>query len=482
MVRVCGIPAAFICLVAFTSAITAQAQRYELGRRLRSFESAWESVPGADARKRTVTPLNHAVTAFFTFRLGEAGRAIDRARFALDDSLMPTSAQLWAESLAIFPATRLVDIEMHEIALDLNAFYDVPKPAEAEFLLRVSLKVAGKETSSQSLPIKELPLRCQISVKNTTEGDHCLHYEILQKKEKLAHGDLQVSFVSKLAERVESLKKIEAGGAETATERATLLATLRLVGKFMEGKTEETDYPITRLLREAELMGKSIKAREPFFKKDRSGEYWLSLSLRKDPESAERVFPLRVLTPAKWNDKVPTPLVVALHGAGGSENLFFDGYGNGKIARLCKERGWMLVAPRVSFNLSSSLGEVLDELHKRWPFHRNRVFIVGHSMGAAQALHAVSIEPRRYAAVIALGGSGTFKTTEELKKVPFYVGVGNQDFALSGARGLRDRLVKAGVEKVTYRELANIEHLGIVQQTLAEAFENLDAIAKMNWA
>jgi predicted esterase len=188
---------------------------------------------------------------------------------------------------------------------------------------------------------------------------------------------------------------------------------------------------------------------------------------------------MRVLIPAKWNEKSP-PLVVALHGAGGSENLFFDGHGNGKIVRLCQERSWMLVAPRVSFNLA--LADVLDELHNRWPFDQKCVFIIGHSMGAAQALHAVGTDPKRYAGVVALGGSGTVKATDDLKKVPFFIGVGNQDFALSGARSLRDRLAKAGVAKVTFREFANIEHLGVVQQALPDSFVYFDEIVKMRRA
>jgi pimeloyl-ACP methyl ester carboxylesterase len=462
-------------MLTFTAGLGAQPQRYELGRRLRVFEELWEKTPGEEVRKRTVASLNQAVTAFFTFRFGETGRAIDQARFALDDANKPTPSRRWAESLALFSATRLVDVETQELALEIKAFYDVAKPVDAEFSLRVMLAVNGKETVAQSMPITELPMKCQLSVKGTKEGDHWLRYEVLHKKDKLSDGAMQISFVSKLTGRVARLKKIEATDTETATERSTLQATLRLIDKWTEGKTEETDYPIARLLREAELVGESIQARKPFYMHKRPGEYWLSLAVRADPMATERVFPMRVLVPAKWNDKSP-PLVVALHGAGGSENLFFDGYGNGKIVRLCQERGWMLVAPRVGFNLP--LADVLDELHNRWPYDRKCVLIVGHSMGAAQTLQAVGAEPKRYAGVAALGGSGTVKASDHLKTIPFYIGVGSQDFALSAARGLRDRLAKAGVEKVTFRELANIEHLGIVQQSLAEVFVFFDEIVK----
>jgi pimeloyl-ACP methyl ester carboxylesterase len=463
-------------MLAFTAELGAQPERYELGRRLRVFEALWEKTPGEDARKRTVAPLNQAVISFFTFRFGAAGNAIDQARFALDDATKPTPADRWAQSLAIFPAKRLVDTETQELALELKAFYEAPKPADTEFTLRLTQVVNGKDAPAQSMPITELPMTCRFSLKGMKEGDHWLRYEILQKNDSLAKGVMQISVVNKLADCVARLKKIKGDGPELATERATLLATLRLVDKLMQGKTEETDYPVARLLREAEFVGESIRERKPFYDQKRTGEYWLSLAVRPDSKSSGPLFPLRVLIPDKWNEQSPPPLVVALHGAGGSENMFFDGYGNGKIVRLCRERGWMLVAPRVGFNLP--MADVLDELHKRWPFDQQCVFIVGHSMGAAQALQAVSVEPKRYAGVVALGGSGTVKATEDLKNVPFFIGVGSQDFALSGARGLRDRLGKAGVARVTFRELANVEHLGVVQQALPESFVFFDEIVK----
>ena len=40
------------------------------------------------------------------------------------------------------------------------------------------------------------------------------------------------------------------------------------------------------------------------------------------------------------------PVVVALHGAGGSENLFFEGYGAGHIVTECRKRGCRPIVER----------------------------------------------------------------------------------------------------------------------------------------
>jgi hypothetical protein len=44
--------------------------------------------------------------------------------------------------------------------------------------------------------------------------------------------------------------------------------------------------------------------------------------------------------------------------------------------------------------------------------------------------------PERFRAVAALGGGGRVRANAALKSLPFFVGVGSQDFALSGAKAL----------------------------------------------
>src|SRR5690606_5165427 len=129
------------------------------------------------------------------------------------------------------------------------------------------------------------------------------------------------------------------------------------------------------------------------------------------------------------------PLVIAVHGAGGSENLFFDGYGDGKVVQLAAPRGWFVVAPRNELSgidnaaLAASLAE-------RYPIDLTKVFLVGHSMGAMAVMQNASRTPDRFAAVAALGGGGSVRRSDALTKVPFFVGVGSRDFALGQARAL----------------------------------------------
>jgi pimeloyl-ACP methyl ester carboxylesterase len=170
------------------------------------------------------------------------------------------------------------------------------------------------------------------------------------------------------------------------------------------------------------------------------------------------------------------PLVVAVHGAGGSENMFFDAYGAGKIARLCESRGWLLAAPRQG--LWGGIGIQWDELvagvDRLAPVDPARVYLVGHSLGAMQAARLADTAERKPAFVAALGGGGRVNRFERLLDVPFFIGVGDQDFGRGGGKQLADLLRRGGIRDVRFREYPDTEHLTIVQVALEDIFQQLD--------
>ena len=163
---------------------------------------------------------------------------------------------------------------------------------------------------------------------------------------------------------------------------------------------------------------------------------------------------------------------------GGSENMFFESYGHGAIIERCRERGWLLVAPRGGAFVGAPVADVVDELAKLYPVDRGRVMLVGHSMGAGQAVAAAMSEPTRYAAVAALGGGGSVRPQPALRDLPFFVGIGSEDFGLKAAKKLADNLERAGAATVIFREYPGIEHLAIVQVALGDVFRFFDERAK----
>lgn len=436
--------------------------RYDLGRRLRLFERALDRHNTPEAIKRAVPPLAPITPAFFSGRLGEAGRMLDTARLTLPGAKAIDPAERWAASLSIRPARRFVDVADGKLAVTVATFYKV-EPAPEKATLRLGLLSGGKVVAvAPGIDLTKLPAEAVLTWKKLPEGDLTLRAEALVGTKVIALGDQTVAAGANLADRVAALKKLDRGDSLDSASRHHVAG---LVADLAAGRTLEADYPGHRLLTEAEAKDR------PFYTAKRTGQFWLAL-----PGVAGS--PVRVEVPEATRNGKPLPVVVALHGAGGSENLFFDGYGDGAVAKLASKRGWLVVAPRsplLSFT-GPDVPAILDALAKVYPIDAKRVFLVGHSMGAMQAVAAAGRSPGRYAAVAALGGGGNVKASDGLKTVPFLVGVGEKDFARRQAAALAASLKKAGVAKVTYREYADVEHLTIVQLALPDVFAFFDGV------
>jgi pimeloyl-ACP methyl ester carboxylesterase len=219
--------------------------------------------------------------------------------------------------------------------------------------------------------------------------------------------------------------------SESARDRITLL-------KDLAAETvPESDVPAAKRCGEAKEMLKLLADGKPYFTFDRPGDHWVTVPTGEKGKTLTRC---RLFVPEKLDAKKPVPLVLALHGAGGSENLFFEGYGAGHIVKLCKDRGWLLVAPGsgLGFGLTPTppFGDIIDELAKRYPVDAKRIYIVGHSMGASMTVDAIQKNPGKFAAAACLGGAGSIRKAEAFDGLPLFVGVGDKDFALKSSKAL----------------------------------------------
>jgi predicted esterase len=447
----------------------AQAERYELGRRLTAFEAAWERVPDPAARERALADLPQVTTQFFSFRFGDAGRALDLAAHALASETPPATEVRWLRSLFANPESRLLDGHAKELSVEVKPFYptDGPVPKGLTVRLRVGtgeVAVATPEKFPVALKVPLPPLAGR-------GADDELELTAVAGGRTVRSAVL-VSRVAGRNGRVADLQKALAARPKFETiEEATVRDRGRQLADLAEGAVPETNVPAARLLAEAEAMldGK------PFFTPQKAGQFWLSV-----PLGDRKTAPLRVFVPKGLDAGKPVPVVFALHGAGGSENLFFEGYGAGRIVAECETRGWFLVATRsgLGFNAAPPVPEVFGRLAKRYPLDPKRVFVVGHSMGAGQAVQLVQKHPNFFAAAAALGGGGAVREKAAFATLPVFVGVGDKDFALAGARSLNKALTAAGAANATYKEYPGLEHLVIVREALPDAFAVFDKAAR----
>ncbi|HZT80638.1 MAG TPA: alpha/beta hydrolase-fold protein [Gemmataceae bacterium] len=448
------------------------ARRFGVGQKLRRFETAYDEQTDPAARQRALAKLRPITVLFFSGKLDEVARTLDQARFALRSDREPEPAAQWAESLWARPATRLLDAKEAELAVTVEPFYKVKAGPPKDAKVRLTLGLRGeKPQRTAEQPVEKLPLEVKVPVKGLAEGDYQLAAEVLAGDKVLARTEQAVSVAANLDERLAKLRKaVEALPAEPATaDKLTLRERVKLLTGLRRKEMPETVYPAAKLLAEAEAVA---EGRERYGHK-RPGQFWLTLPAGKE------VVHVRLLAPEAAKSGKPLPLVLALHGAGGSENLFFDGYGRGAAVKQCEQRGWLLVAPRsAGLFRGPRLPELIDEVAKLYPVDRKSVFVMGHSMGAGQAVTAAGQAPEKFAAVAALGGGGQVKASDGLKAVPFFVGVGSEDFAAGGARQLSAALKRADVKKVEFKEYKGVEHLVVVQEAMKDVFAFFDAAAK----
>ncbi|QVL30132.1 hypothetical protein KIH39_14845 [Telmatocola sphagniphila] len=465
--------ASFAVLVFLLTTVSAFGQeiRHELGRRVIEFEKAFQKhIDDLEVRKRTVQSLNNAVQSFFSLNLPKAGQYLAEAKFALTQEKV-SPAMSWAESLYLVPQTRLLEASPSELLVNLKSFYDSKQavPEKSRLLLL-------SDGDRQEFDIVKIPSSFLVKLPKLKEPqiDQKIELQIQVDSKTLSTYQMAISRVEKLATRKASLDTFltsRAKEAQVSVETKTLAYLNDLLTDLAKGETLETDYPAGRLILECEKLVESIRQGATYYNQSRPGEFWLSL-----PTQGNSAI-VRIFVPANLNKDKPVPLVVAMHGAGGSENMFFDAYGAGCCMRECEKRGWMMIAPRGGFG-ASAIPEILETLSKRYPIDPRKIFVVGHSMGSAQAFSAVQSAPEKFAAIAGLGGAGSIRKPEVFQKMPVFIGVGDSDFALRGSKSLSALLIKNKAEKMIYKEYPAVEHLAVVQVAIKDVFQFLEAVGK----
>lgn len=490
-------------LACFTVAVPAHAQteRYELGKRLRRFEIAWQDASG-DQRSASTAGMQKAVQSFFSLQLTTAARHLDDAYFVARSPVSPTDLERLVLSLHLDVQPKSLDASNASLKITLSPFYqlDVDPSViaawhDATFQLslqddtgqqRDQIVFKGKELAEgRTWPLRKLP-----------EGDYLAALSVELSEKKIVLPKNQVSLIEDLSSRLEKVeswlkeqtqsrslagrvqrsdesKQADQSGPSNQSEtiRLTVRQTAQTIRSQMDGRPLETDYSTARVLKLAEAVMKDDgKANTPLLSAAREG---LGMTLSHN----RRTLPVRVQLPGQAKNIASPellPVVIAFHGAGGSENMFFETYGAGRLIKLATERGWMVVTPRHPLlGMPLNYREMLEVLGQFFPVDKDRVFLVGHSMGGAEVVRQVSLDPQPPRAAVVIGGGGIVKDTAAVRAMPWLVAAGELDFGRGGAKSLTARLKQLDCE-VTYREYPSVEHMVIVQAALDDVFEFLD--------
>ncbi|MFN5587689.1 MAG: alpha/beta fold hydrolase, partial [Planctomyces sp.] len=339
----------------------------------------------------------------------------------------------------------------------------------AEFQCPASAALAGTTWNTGPLPA----------------GDHCIEATLIAENQPVRLPDISISRIPELPQRLEKLQQAadtlrqQALSATPAPDlppatlaaAATARSEIALLTAASAGRATEADFPLlTRLLVAEQLAATPQKATDIIAQYRSPQDLWLTLA--KGRKSA----PVRLRLPAADTAPPGLPVLFVFHGAGGSENMFFETYGAGRTISEATRRGWLVVAPGQGLlGLSLSVSDMLDNLEHFANIDRSQVMLLGHSMGAAQVMRQMQQDPACAQAAAALGGGGRLTTAAAatLKPVRWYVAAGTEDFGRAGAMQLHRSLSAAGVTS-EYHDFPNVEHLVIVQAAINDVFRFFD--------
>jgi pimeloyl-ACP methyl ester carboxylesterase len=446
--------------------------RADLAVRLIETEACWEAHrESAEARLRATRPLSEGLTAFFSGRFDALARSLTQACAALRSDAPPTPELLYAGALGVRmpPVVDKDALERGEVVLrgQLFAYYAAEKP-ETPLQLRWRITPRGEtRTIGEGTLDAPEPGSTMTLLTRAPEGDYEAHFELRHGEQTLRQWRQTFSVIAHLQARLEALERAaESHDDAEPVERMTVLNARDVLQNALKGDSPETFYPLLRLLQLAEQLAAGWEAGASGWRAA-PGDYWMATLHR------ERKVAFRLFIPKQFQPNRPIPLVVALHGAGGNEHLFFEGYGLGIVLKEAEKRGWAVIAPRAEMGLAH-IGGALEAAQKLLPIDPARVYLMGHSMGGAHSFAAIAQFPDRFRAVAIFAGAG--QPTQVPADMPILMTVGEQELSMlkTTIENAYRRLQGLNLKTLDYKKYDGCDHLMIVREAMPDAFAFFD--------
>ena len=345
--------------------------------------------------------------------------------------------------------------------------------------------------------LRESPALFELDLQGVPDGPYQLTIDVADGAKALGGTTLAIAVrkgLDDLAARLEA----DAMRAPEAL-RADILFPIDRMKNVNLGRLELRTFDPDRDFADAEEIAASVRlGKNPFTA--RTGDFKRHYLL----ESASEIMPYRLYVPKNYAPGAQGagfPLIVALHGLGGTEDSFFTGYDN-LMPKLAEQHGYIIAAPlgyRVDGSYGWGLGnqppdpnvrrlqerseddvmQMLRLVRQQYRIDENRIYLAGHSMGAIGTWKIAPKFPEIWAAIAPFAGSGTPSTLERIRHIPEFVVHGDDDrtVPVQGSRSMVAGAKDLGID-VTYVEVPGGSHGGVVAPNLSGMFDFFNAHRK----
>jgi poly(3-hydroxybutyrate) depolymerase len=342
--------------------------------------------------------------------------------------------------------------------------------------------------------LRESPFALELDLQGVPDGAYMLVAELNDQGKALGGSGLQVALRKGLDETV---ARLEADAAKAPDAlRAEILFPIDRMKNVNRGRLELRTFDPDRDLASAETVAAAVKSgKDPFA--GRTGDIRRHYML----DAAKEIIPYRTYVPTSYTGTRAFPLIIALHGLGGTEDAFFDGYEK-KLPPLAESHGYIVASPlgyRVDGSYGWGLGnapadpntkrmqdfseqdvmQVLARVRQLYKIDESRIYLMGHSMGAIGTWKIAPKFPDIWAAIAPFSGSGAASTLERIRTVPEIIVHGDADptVNVSGSRTMVAKLKEMGTD-YKYIEVPGGLHSDVVAPNIAAVIDFFDTHKK----
>lgn len=342
-----------------------------------------------------------------------------------------------------------------------------------------------------SRDLRESPYALDLDVHDVPDGTYQFTVEMLDGTRALGTSTLMVNLRKGLDEIVAGLE----ADAKKAPEsmRADILFPVDRMRHVNAGAIEMRTFSPDADFATAQAVAASARSGKDYFA-GKTGDFKRHHFLK----SANEILPYRVYVPKNYNPSRTYPLIIALHGLGGTEDSFFTGY-NGQAPKMAEERGYLIAAPlgyRVDGGYGWGIGNppadsiararqenseadvmaVLAAMKQNYKVDENRIYLMGHSMGGIGTWRMAPKYPEIWAAIAPFAGSGSPDSLTRIKHIPEIVVHGDDDRTVNvrGSRTMVEKMKELGIEH-KYIEVPGGSHGDVVAPNIPAVFDFFDA-------
>jgi len=335
-----------------------------------------------------------------------------------------------------------------------------------------------------SRDLNESPYLMELDLASVADGSYQVRVEVLDGSKSLGTAMLRINVVKGLDD---ALSRIETE-AKSAPEsiRADALYPADFVRNVNRGRVDAGAFDVQKEIANVEQMLATAKdGKDPFA--GRTGDFKRHYFLK----AAGEIMPYRLYIPPAYDGSRAYPLVLALHGLGGTEDSMFGQ--NYRVIDEATKRGYIVAAP-LGYRVDGGYGrgntrraelseadtmEVLDRVRHSYKIDDHRIYLMGHSLGGFGTWFLGPKYPAIWAAMGPISGGGVPASLERIKDIPEIVIHGDADTVVpvQSSRAMVEAAKKFGIE-MKYIEVPGGTHGDVAGPNMSAIFDFFDTHKK----